>query len=118
MACVEGVGDSLRVENSNGSRKGAIEGAQKICGRDRGLKGKAGDLGESMYAGIGAAGALRQGRLTDDAGESTLKFALDGGFARLHLPAVEIRAVVGNGKSPSVLWKHGLSDFGHEYQCR
>ena len=118
VAGVKCVGHDLRFEDADGSGQGAIEGANEIGGRDARLKGEAGDLGKRVHAGVGAAGALGQRRLADDAPESRLQFALDGGFAGLDLPAVEVGAVVGESQFPRLHFVAtsvcGRSDHGNQ----
>ena len=62
--------------------QGPVEGAEQVVGGDGCLKDKAGDLGESVDAGIGAAGALGQGRFAGNAAQGGLQFALNGGSRR------------------------------------
>jgi hypothetical protein len=119
VAGVERLGDDLRSEDTDGSGQGAVEGANEVGGRDARLKSKTGDLRESVHAGVGAAGALGQRRFTDDAAEGGLQLALDGGFAGLDLPSVEIGAVVGEGEFPRlILLQRGLGQVCHGNQFR
>ena len=82
VAGVESVGDDLCGEDADRSGQGAVERANKVGGRDARLKGKTGDLGESVHAGVGAAGTLGQRGFADDAAEGGLQFALDSVLAR------------------------------------
>ena len=79
-------------------RKECVESALKFGWRESGLRFEMGDLGESVYAGVGAACAVDEdfflGDLTGGFGDG----ALDGGLARLDLPAAEGGAVVGDGE--------------------
>ena len=60
-----------------------------------------------------------QGGFADNPAEHGLQFALDGLYAGLDLPTVEISPVVGNGQSPRpALLRRGLGRFSHGYQCR
>ena len=74
---------------------------------------EAGHLAEGMNASVGASGALRQRRFAGDPPERGLQLTLDGGLAGLHLPAAEIRAVVGQGQLPVLLDGGGLSLVVH-----
>ena len=74
---------------------------------------EAGHLGQGVDSGIGAAGALGQRRFAGDAAESGLQFALDGGLAGLHLPALEASAIVGEGYFPSLERRCGLVLVAH-----
>jgi len=50
--------------------------------------------------------------------EGGLKFALDGEFAGLDLPAMEVGAVVGEGEFPVLgLLGCDLGGIGHGYLC-
>ena len=55
-------------------------------------------LAESVNARVGAAGAEEEDFLLGDLAGGFGDGALDGGQARLKLPAVELRAVVGDGE--------------------
>src|SRR5215472_5815691 len=57
-----------------------------------------GYLAESMNASVGAPGAVQKNLFLRQALEHIDDFSLNGRLVRLHLPAVEIRAVVGNGE--------------------
>ena len=97
MSGVERVGNDLGVDDANGAGESAIEGAEEIGGWNPRVEREAGDLGKRVYPGIGPAGALGKRQFADDAAEGGLKFALDGTFARLNLPAMEVGAVIGEG---------------------
>ena len=124
VASVEGVRDNSGIEDSDRSWKSAIEGAEEVCWRDTRLQRETGGLGERMHAGVGAAGALGQGRFADNATESGLQFTLDCEKAGLDLPAGEIGAVVGEGEFPRLCFSHrslfqcGLDGVCHGNQCR
>ncbi len=53
-------------EDADAGGKGAVEGAMEIGGGDGAAEGEAGDLGEGVDAGVGAAGALREDDLAGD----------------------------------------------------
>jgi len=93
--------------------KYAIEGPEKIAGRNGGAKSEACDLRESVDAGVGAAGALRQWRFSRDAAENRLKLTLDGWKPGLDLPALEVGSVVGEGELPGLKVGVGLRLAGH-----
>ena len=59
-----------------------------------------------MNAGVGAAGALRQRRFAGDALQGSLQLALDC-RSGLHLPAVEVGAIVGKGELPGLRSRPG-----------
>ena len=71
-------------------------------------------LAKCVDARVGAARALRQRSFAGDAAERRLQLALDCRFARLHLPAVKIRAIVSDSQLPCVQRGCGLSLFGHD----
>src|SRR5712692_2185851 len=62
------------------------------------LRPEAADLTERMNPGVGASGTMQNDVLLCEPSQHFNNFALDGGLARLNLPAVEIGAVVGDGK--------------------
>ncbi len=72
----------------------------EVGGWDGDGEGEGGDLGERVDAGVGSARALREDRLTGDVVDGLGERALDGGQARLDLPAVEGGAVVGESGFP------------------
>jgi hypothetical protein len=72
----------------------------KICGGDGNGEREGCDLGESVDAGVGAARTLRENGLAGDAMECIGECALDGGVARLDLPTVVGRSVVGEDELP------------------
>ena len=55
MAGVEGGGDSFDCEDADAGGKAAVEGAMQVGGGDGGGEREAGDLGESVDSGVGAA---------------------------------------------------------------
>ena len=61
------------------------------------VDGESGDLGARVNAGVGASRARHVNGLAFHAADDFFENALDGRQARLHLPAVEIGAVVGEG---------------------
>jgi hypothetical protein len=71
-----------------------------------------------MDTGIGAPGALGQGRFTRNPAQGCLQFTLDGGFRGLNLPAAEIRAIVGQGELPGLQIWGGLGEIGHSNQLK
>ena len=73
---MEGFRDRLGVQDADGRRKGAVEGALEIFGRDGGLKDKAGYLAKGVNPGIGASRTLRQWGLPPFAAEDTLQGGL------------------------------------------
>ena len=83
---------------------GEGSGSARAAGfrRNGSAQGKARHLGQCVDSGVGAAGALRQRRLAGDAAQRGLQFALDGRQAGLHLPALEVGAVVGQGQLPGL----------------
>jgi len=69
-----------------------------------------------MHASIGAAGAVNNGGVLGNASEHADDLALDGGLMGLHLPAVEVRAVIGDGEL-EIAHANGImpaSDGAHE----
>ena len=72
---------------------------------------------ERVHAGVGASRALGQRRFSGDPAQSRLQLALNGELARLHLPAAELRAVVGQGQLPVLELGRGLGLFGHGNRC-
>src|ERR1700677_452923 len=97
MARMKGARHGFGFGDANRWGKGAIDGAEQIARRDGGTKSEACDLREGMDAGVGAAGALRQRGFACNAAERCLKLALDGSNAGLHLPALEVGSIVGQG---------------------
>ena len=85
-------------------RKRAVERTKQIRRRDVGLESDGRNLRQRVHAGVGTARALRKralaGVLTTDTFEGGGQFALNGSEAGLHLPAVEIRAVVSENELP------------------
>ena len=72
----------------------------QVGGGDGGGKREAGDLGEGVDAGVGAAGALGKDALADGAVDGVGEQALDGGEVGLDLPSAEGGAVVGESELP------------------
>lgn len=91
-----GFGDEYRWGQSS------IEGSYQILRRDWRVELEAGDLGESVDAGIGAARPLRKRRLAGNAAKRGLQLALDRRKAGLNLPALKVRAVVGKSELPGL----------------
>ncbi len=106
-----------RLDNSNGWGERPVESALQVFCRYRGSKRKTCHLAERMNAGIGAPRALGQGRFPANPPQRRLQFSLDGSFSRLHLPAAEIRAVVGQGQLPGLERGLGLGGFDHGNNC-
>lgn len=96
--------------------EGPIERATQIVRRDGSLQAETCDLGESVDAGVGAAGTLRERGFSRDAAESCLELALDGGQAGLHLPALKGGAVVGQSELPVLEAGIGLR-FDRHWSC-
>jgi len=87
-------------EDADAGRKAAVEGALEIgCGNRRGERER-GDLSERVYAGVGAARALRKYSLAYSAVDGVGEEPLHGGQAGLDLPSVEGRAIVGECELP------------------
>ena len=97
--------------------EGAIERAEQVLGRNGSAESEASDLGQGVDAGVGAARALGQWRFSRDAAERSLQLALDGREAGLHLPALKVGAVVGEGKLPGLEAGIGLRLIGHWIRC-
>ena len=122
VAGVEPVGDDLCSEDADRSGQRAVERSNEIGGWDVRLKSDAGNLSQCVHAGIGAARSLGQGRFAEDAAKRGLQFALNGGFARLNLPAREVGSVVSDGELPRlrflrrILFQYGLGGVGHGNQ--
>ena len=72
---------------------------------------EAGHLAEGMDSGVGASRALGQGDSPVIRPSAACNSPWMVRFARLHLPAAEIRAVVGQGQLPGL--ERGLGVFGH-----
>ncbi len=85
-----------------------LKARSKIIRRDGRLQAKARHLTQRMNPGIGAAGALGQRSFAGHAPQRRLQFALDCGFARLHLPAAEICAVIGQSQLPGLRIRRGF----------
>ncbi len=101
----------FRLQNADRGRQGPVQGAVQVFRRNGRLQSETGHLGQRMDAGVGASRALGQGRFAGDMAKRRLQLALDGTFAGLHLPAVEIGAVVGQGQLPGSGARDGLGVF-------
>ena len=111
---MKGARDDLSGKNPDGTGERAVECTEKIRRWNASLQWKARYLGESVYTGIGAARSLGQRRLADNACEGGLQFALDGAFAGLHLPPVEVGSVIGDDEFPGLyLFRFGLRCVCH-----
>jgi hypothetical protein len=95
VAGVEGGWNFFAGEDADGVWEAMVEGALEVDGGDGRGEGEAGDLGESVDAGVSATGALGQNALSGDAEEGVGEQTLDGRQDGLDLPAVVGRAVVG-----------------------
>jgi hypothetical protein len=82
-------------EDADGGWEAAVEGAVEVGGGDGRGEGEAGDLGEGVDTGVGAAGALREDAFAGGAVDGVGECALDGGECGLDLPAAVGCAVVG-----------------------
>ena len=69
--------NDLRFEDADRSGQSAVERANQIRRRNARLQREAGDLGQRVHAGVGAARSLRQRRFAHDAAQRGLQFALD-----------------------------------------
>src|ERR1700749_4861661 len=114
---MKSVGHGLRFENANRLRQGTIQRAMEVLSRNRRLHREARYLPQSVPAGVGPSRSLRQRSLADNAFESLLKLALNGPFVRLHLPAVEVCAVVRQGQLPRRRSGGFVNVVGHRNLC-
>ena len=89
--------DFLRGDDAHGRGEQRVHATLNFVRIERGVRFEMRDLAERVNAGIGAAGAVDGDRFLGDLAEDVVEGALDGGQAGLELPAVEVRAVVGDG---------------------
>jgi hypothetical protein len=80
----------------------------QVFWRNASLQREAGHLGQCMDACVSPSRTLGQRGFSSDAAQSRLQLALDGGFSWLHLPAPEVRAIVGQGEHPVLQIGNGL----------
>ena len=113
---MEGTSYDSRFQDSYGWGEGPVESAQEVFRRNGGLQAETCHLGEGMDTGVGAPGALGQGRFAGDPAQGVLQLALNGGFIGLNLPAPEICAIVGQGELPGLRVRFGFGGIGHWYQ--
>ena len=100
VAGMEGGGDGFDGEDTDAGGKAAVEGAVQVGGGDGRGEREAGDLGEGVNAGVGAAGALGEDALAGGAVDGVGEQALDGGKVGLDLPSAVRGAIVGEGELP------------------
>lgn len=115
MPCVKAVWHGASLQDSNGGRQGAVEGAKQVLWRDGRLQSKTRNLAQCMDACVGTSRTLWQWSFAGDPAEGLLQFALDGAFTRLNLPASELRAVVCKGKFPGLRSRNGLVEMSHRF---
>ncbi len=97
-ASVEVRAHFLGGHNANRGRQQRVQRAVKFGSGKSRLRAKAADLAQRVDAGVGAPGAVELHIFLRDAAQHVHDFALDGRFVCLNLPAVEVRAVVGDGE--------------------
>ena len=89
----------LSAQDSDGGRQKTVQGAAEVFNGDGIGDGKRGHLGFGMHARIGSARSVDHHGLALDPADDFLQLALNGGQAGLHLPAMEVRAFVGDGET-------------------
>ena len=82
------------VQNPDRRRQQTVDGALQISHWDRVRNGKSRDLSQRVNAGIGASGSGDMNRFAFHGADDFFEHALDRRQARLHLPSVELSAVV------------------------
>src|SRR5207245_125457 len=90
-----------RFENANGGGKEAVYRPAQVVGGDRILKGECGYLRFGVNARVGPAGPGDMDRFALDTADDVFQNALNGGKPGLHLPAVKLGAIVGEGDADS-----------------
>ena len=106
-ARVEVSGRVHQADDADGGGQPAVERTmQSIC-RDVRLECQGNALRRRVNAGVRPARPLRQDRFAGHFVDCRGKRALDRRQARLHLPAEEVRAVVGNGKAEGAASRRG-----------
>ena len=108
--------DKASFEDSDCRGQNPVESALQILRWNGGLQFKTGHLGQCVHSCIGASRTLGQGSLAGDTAEGCLQLTLNGGLPGLHLPAAEIRPIVGQSQLPVSRIGRGLSGFSHENQ--
>ena len=93
-------GDGFDCEDADAGWETTVESAVQVGCGDVCVQGKAGNLTESVDAGIGAAGALGQDALAYGAMNGIGEQTLDGGQIGLNLPAMVRGSIVCEGELP------------------
>ena len=97
-ARVEAGGGRPRVDHPHGVGQERVERALQALGGEVPVGGEAGDLAEGVDPRVGTAGPGDRHGGSEDARARLHQQPLDGGAARLPLPAVEVGAVVRDGE--------------------
>jgi len=111
VAGVEVGGNSFDGECADAGWESPVECVVEVGGGDRNVEREGGDLAESVNAGVGAAGALREDGFAGDAVDGLGEGSLYGGQIGLDLPAVVGGSVVGEDRFPV---RHGLFGRYHD----
>src|SRR6266436_5090390 len=90
--------DFLGGGDANRGREQRVQSALKLACGQRGLRAKACDLSERMHPGVGASRTMQLHIFLRNAPQHIHDFALNRGFVQLHLPAVKVGTVVGDGE--------------------
>jgi len=93
-----------KIGGANGVRKQVVQGPAEVVERDPVGEGEGGGLCQGMDAGVGAAGTGDLDGRALDFGQRGFQSALNGSQAGLHLPAVEVRAIIGDVRADAARW--------------
>ena len=100
MTGVEAGENRLQRIDADSGRQHAVQGALKVFGWNGNAERKGSHLREGVHPGIRPPGALGQNLFPGNAPERVCENALDSGQAGLHLPAMEVRAVITKSHLP------------------
>ena len=101
--------DFLRAHDSNRGRKQRVQRALKILRGQARLGSKAANLTERMNPGVRPPRAMQDDVFLRQAPQQSDNFSLNGGLVCLHLPAMEICAVVRDRQLEIAHGKKGIS---------
>src|ERR1700723_4209377 len=109
---MKSLADFFAGDDADGMRKLGVHAALNFRGVQIRMGFEMRDLPERMNSGIGAAGPVNRDSLLGDLLQRVLDGALNRGNFRLELPAVKLRAVVGDDEFNVLHCAEGLSHGG------
>jgi len=105
-------------EDADGGRKHVIRGTHEVCGGNRVSQRESGGLGQGVDTGVGTAGTGDFDGAAFDIAQDGFECALDGGQTGLDLPAMKVRAIIGDSRAKAARWAFHVAMSAGEASCR